>query len=49
MSAPRWIAVPLWIALLIHAYLIGVTESRRRAVLIGVGCFLCGLGLGLLQ
>ena len=44
----RWIAVPPWIALLVHAYLIGVTEARRRAVLIGVGCFLGGLWLGLL-
>ena len=44
----RWIAVPPWIALLVHAYLIGVTEARRRTAMIGVGCFLAGLGLGLM-
>lgn len=42
------VVVPAWIGLLIHAYLIGATESRRRAVLIGIACFLIGLGLGVM-
>jgi hypothetical protein len=41
-------AMPLWVAWLIHAYWLGVVDTRRRAVLIGVACWLTGMGLGVL-
>jgi hypothetical protein len=42
------LALPGWASWLLHAYWLGVEDTRRRTVQIGVACFLCGLGLGVM-
>ena len=42
------LAAPAWVSWLLHAYWLGVVDTRRRAVLIGVSAWLIGLGLGML-